>query len=100
MAEPVTQVQQASWRAEIAARIARHVKASGLRLNPNAKTVEALLDGLVRRKVRFGDYYCPCRVVTGDPEQDAANVCPCQSHAAEVAATGHCRCALFFAAGR
>jgi ferredoxin-thioredoxin reductase catalytic subunit len=100
MTEPVTRDQQAAWRAEIAERVARHAKASGLRLNPNAKAFEALLDGLVRRKVRFGDYYCPCRVVTGDPNQDAANVCPCQSHGAEVAATGHCHCGLFFAAER
>jgi ferredoxin-thioredoxin reductase catalytic subunit len=99
MAEPVTEARRATWRAEIAARIRRHLETSGLRLNPDPKAVEALLDGLVRRKARFGDYYCPCRVVTGDPKRDAANVCPCESHAAEVAATGHCHCALFFAAG-
>jgi ferredoxin-thioredoxin reductase catalytic subunit len=45
--------------------------------------------------VKFGDYYCPCRVVTGNPETDLANVCPCRTHEEEIARSGKCHCGLF-----
>ncbi|HUW99712.1 MAG: ferredoxin-thioredoxin reductase catalytic domain-containing protein [Phycisphaerae bacterium] len=84
-----------AYRAEIAERVRRHADESACRLNPNAKVVEALLDGLVRRKERFGDYYCPCRVVTGNEETDRANVCPCKTHEEEIARAEKCHCGLF-----
>ena len=84
-----------AYRAEIAERVRRHAAETPCRLNPDAKVVEALLDGLVRRKERFGDYYCPCRVVTGNEETDRANICPCKTHEEEIARTGKCHCGLF-----
>jgi ferredoxin-thioredoxin reductase catalytic subunit len=98
MAEEATPQDTDAYRREITERIEAHVKATGYRLNPSEKAVEALIGGLVKRKVNFGDYYCPCRVVTGDAETDEPNVCPCASHEAEIAANGKCHCALFFAA--
>ncbi len=98
MADEPTQQEIEAYRREITERIDAHVKATGYRLNPSEKAVEALVGGLVKRRVRFGDYYCPCRVVTGDPVTDDPNVCPCASHEAEIAAGGKCHCALFFAA--
>jgi len=83
------------YRREIAERIGRHVASSACRLNPNARTVEALVEGLVRRRAKAGDYYCPCRVVTGDAETDRRNVCPCATHEAEIAEAGKCHCGLF-----
>lgn len=95
MAEAQGGPETETLRHEVAERIRRHIGASACRLNPDAKIVAALVEGLVRRKLKFGDYYCPCRVVTGNADIDRRNVCPCETHEAEIAETGHCHCALF-----
>ena len=84
-----------TWRHEMAARIRKHVAESACRLNPDAKIVAALTEGLVKRRAKFGDFYCPCRILTGKAETDRGNVCPCSSHEAEIAETGMCHCHLF-----
>jgi len=84
-----------AWRQEITERIRKHVAESACRLNPDARIVEALIEGLVKRKARFGDFCCPCRVVTGNPQADRRAVCPCETHEAEIAETGKCHCGLF-----
>jgi ferredoxin-thioredoxin reductase catalytic subunit len=83
------------WRQEIADRIHRHVAESACRLNPSETVVAALIEGLVRRRAKAGDFYCPCRIVTGNVETDRNNVCPCVTHEAEIAETGRCHCGLF-----
>ena len=82
-------------RREIAERIRKHVAESVCRLNPDTRLVAALVEGLVKRRARFGDFYCPCRIVTGKAETDRGNVCPCSTHEAEIAETGMCHCHLF-----
>jgi len=86
---------EATYRKEIADRVRRHEAESACRLNPDTHLVESLIDGLVRRKIRSGDYYCPCRIVTGNAETDRRNVCPCATHESEIAATGKCHCGLY-----
>jgi len=82
-------------RQEITDRIRKHAAESACRLNPDPKIVSTLIEGLVRRRVKFGDYYCPCRIVTGNPETDRGNICPCETHEAEIAEKGKCHCGLF-----
>jgi ferredoxin-thioredoxin reductase catalytic chain len=84
-----------NYRKEIADRVQKHEAQSACRLNPDTRMVEGLIEGLVRRKVKFGDYYCPCRIVTGKADVDKLNVCPCVTHEDEIAQTGKCHCALF-----
>ncbi len=82
--------------AVIEERSRRHARENGMALNPDAKALKMLLTALGRRKVRYGEFYCPCRVVTGLPEKDLPSVCPCEPHRREVAEKGHCLCSLFF----
>jgi ferredoxin-thioredoxin reductase catalytic subunit len=84
-----------TWRREIEQRVRRHAAESSCRLNPDERIVSALLEGLTKRKARSGDFYCPCRVVTGNAETDRRNVCPCTTHEDEIAETGKCHCGLF-----
>jgi ferredoxin-thioredoxin reductase catalytic subunit len=93
MADDAGQLED--WRREIAERIRKHTAQSACRLNPDQRMVDALIDGLLRRKARFGDYYCPCRVVTGKADADRRNVCPCETHEAEIAEKGRCHCGLY-----
>lgn len=69
---------------------------SGFQLNPNEKTVEGIMAGLLRNKKFKGDIYCPCRVVTGNKEEDKKIVCPCVYHQGEIELDGHCKCTLFW----
>lgn len=69
----------------------------GLRLNPDERQRGTVIRGLVRNRERFGAQYCPCRIRSGDPEKDAAIVCPCVHREEEIDAAGRCHCNLFFA---
>jgi ferredoxin-thioredoxin reductase catalytic subunit len=85
------------FEAEIRKIIQGHATESGCRPNPDEKTLDGIIKGLVRRKVRFGEFYCPCRVVAGKKDEDAKKICPCYWHEEEVKNNGHCLCRLFYA---
>ena len=72
-----------------------YAKSKGFKLNPNDAIVLGLVKGLLLRKERFGEIYCPCRKVTGDKEEDKKIICPCIYHEDEIAKDGHCFCNLF-----
>ncbi len=80
---------------EMRARLEAYAEAKGLRLNPDEEMVSRVIRGLVKRQQKFGKPYCPCRVVTGDPEKDDKCVCPCDYHMEEIARDGICYCRLF-----
>jgi len=65
-------------------------------LNPEPKLLEALADGVLKNKEKFGYGFCPCRLRDGTKEQDIALLCPCnfktQPNWNE---KGRCWCGLF-----
>ena len=67
----------------------------GIKVNPDEKRVKQVIDELLKKKEKFGELYCPCRVVTGDKEKDDEIVCPCVFHRGEIELQGHCMCMLF-----
>ncbi len=79
---------------EIAERIA---KVKGWKVNPDKKAAQEIIDGLNRNKETKGKYYCPCKIVTGDPEVDKDIICPCKDAQKEIDEMGHCHCGLFYA---
>ena len=72
-----------------------HVAKTGIHLNPDKKIVTDVIDKLILKKGKFGDYYCPCRFVTKNIEKDKEIVCPCVFHRGEIELQGHCLCTLF-----
>jgi len=60
-------------------------------LNPDLKALGKLYIALAKNTVKHGKPYCPCRI-----RQHPGNVCPCSSVKIDIAATGHCKCRLFF----
>ncbi len=74
----------------------RYCELSGYKLNPDMKMAEIVIEGLAKNRVNKGFQYCPCRPLTGDPEQDKLKICPCKWHKDEIAADGHCHCQLFY----
>lgn len=72
--------------------MARKFKVS---LNPDEEHVRKVAKGLVKNYEKYGHYFCPCRVVTGDLDLDIKNDCPCVYVQREIYEKGQCHCALF-----
>ncbi len=83
-------------RAEILSWARQYAEENGWVLNPDTVQLDAVIRGLVRNQMRKGERYCPCRIMTGEPEADTAIICPCRYHTDEIASDGHCHCNLFF----
>ena len=71
-------------------------KIEGVKVNPDKERVEVIIKGLMKKKEKHGEVYCPCRLVTGDKEKDEEIICPCVFHRGEIELEGKCRCLLFF----
>ncbi len=81
---------------DIRAFAVKYAKEHGLVLNPDDKRLNAVIKGLARNMRKHGAHYCPCRVRTGDTEEDKKIICPCIYHGKELEETGACHCQLFF----
>lgn len=65
-------------------------------LNYEEKQLRAVIRGLARNLIRHGEQYCPCRIRSGDSEEDKEIICPCIFHENEIRQLGRCHCNLFF----
>ena len=65
-----------------------------IRLTDNKSHLNRIIDGLMNRKAKFGDYFCPCKVPPKDLT-NTADVCPCADCVGDVKRDGHCACRLF-----
>lgn len=66
-----------------------------MKLNPDKKVVERIMQGLDFNEKKYGKRYCPCRRVTGNEAEDAKIICPCVYAKAEIEKDGKCFCGLF-----
>ncbi len=63
--------------------------------NKNRATVFELFEGLLINKKRYGYTGCPCRLLSGDPDDDKDIICPCIHREPEFEEYGSCYCNLF-----
>jgi len=84
-----------SYVNELIERYNNYAKSNGFRLNPDKKTVERVVNGLVENEKKHGEKYCPCRRISGDKEEDSKKTCPCVWHKDEIKKDGHCLCNLY-----
>ena len=80
---------------EIIKNYAAYARKNGFQLNPDTKTVERVINGLLANEKKTGKKYCPCRRLSGNQAEDLKKVCPCAYHKEEIAAEGRCYCGLF-----
>lgn len=80
---------------ELMNKLKKNLQGKSFILNPDKKILNTLINGLIKNKEEYGEFYCPCRLVTGDKICDSKNICPCSNHEEEVEETGHCHCWLF-----
>jgi ferredoxin-thioredoxin reductase catalytic subunit len=62
--------------------------------NDRERTFE-LLEGLLENKERYGYMVCPCRLASGDREEDKDIICPCIYREPDVEEYGSCYCNLY-----
>jgi len=73
----------------ITQRVENFARLRGYRFNEMKKP---LIEGLLKKYERFGDFYCPCKI-DNIPE----NVCPClETRQGSVEKNGRCHCGLFW----
>ena len=68
--------------------IYQHARLWGYYVNPNQ--LLKIIKGLQRNYEKYGEPYCPCKVVSGDKEKDAMFICPCEQHHKEIEETVSC----------
>ncbi|MCD4821668.1 MAG: thioredoxin fold domain-containing protein [Methanococcoides sp.] len=74
----------------------KYADKAGYLLNPDEESLHLVLEGLARNRNKHGKNYCPCRIVTGDDQEDKKIICPCIYHKDEISNDGSCHCDLFF----
>lgn len=62
--------------------------------NDNARVME-LVEALLVNKARYGYMVCPCRLASGDRDNDRDIICPCDYREPDVAEFGSCYCNLY-----
>ncbi len=67
----------------------------GYFFNQNTEQVQALLQGLITNRERYGYMSCPCRLASEEREKDRDIICPCAYRKEDVAQYGSCYCGLY-----
>ncbi|MFL7793149.1 MAG: ferredoxin-thioredoxin reductase catalytic domain-containing protein [Anaerolineae bacterium] len=76
-------------------RLDKDAEASGYHLNPDREFTRGLVEGLLVNEARYGYQACPCRLATGDKQQDLDIICPCDYRDPDLVDWGACYCALY-----
>jgi len=73
----------------------RDAKGGGYNLNPDSEMVLMLCEGLATNVERYGYMACPCRLPTGNRQDDLDIICPCDYRDPDLSDYGACYCALY-----
>ncbi|MFY9940589.1 MAG: ferredoxin-thioredoxin reductase catalytic domain-containing protein [Desulfobacterales bacterium] len=67
----------------------------GYFFNKDRERVMDLMTALLFNKERYGYMGCPCRLVSGDKQNDRDIICPCVYRTPDVEEYGSCYCNLY-----
>ena len=70
-------------------------EAKGYYVNTDPKRVMELLAALLLNQQRYGYMGCPCRLLSGNRDQDRDIICPCVYSVPDIAEYGSCYCNLY-----
>jgi len=76
-------------------RLKWEAEASGYYLNPDVEFAKDLVRSLIINERRYGYRACPCRLASGDKEDDLDIICPCDYRDPDLDDYGSCYCALY-----
>jgi ferredoxin-thioredoxin reductase catalytic chain len=72
------------------ARLKAEAEAAGYHLNPENDFTGELVSGLISNEKRYGYQACPCRLASGDKNEDLDIICPCDYRDADITEFGCC----------
>jgi len=58
-------------------RLKAEARDAGYHLNPDAEFTRGLVESLIINERRYGYWACPCRLASGNKEDDLDIICPC-----------------------
>ncbi len=70
-------------------------ESKGYFFNKDRDRVFELLEALITNKKRYGYMACPCRLASGNKDNDKDIICPCVYRAPDVEEYGSCYCSLY-----
>jgi ferredoxin-thioredoxin reductase catalytic subunit/rubredoxin len=76
-------------------KLRKEAEAAGYRFTPDAAFARELIQGLLANEERYGYRACPCRLASGNKEDDLDIICPCDYRDADLETYGACYCALY-----
>jgi len=76
-------------------RLFREAEDSGYHLNPDLVFTKQLIKSLVINERRYGYRACPCRLASGDKQDDLDIICPCDYRDPDLDEYDACYCALY-----
>mgnify|MGYP001121920083 CR=1 FL=1 len=76
-------------------RLDKEAEEGGYHLNPDREFVKSLIKGLLTNNERYGYMACPCRLASGNKDEDLDLICPCDYRDQDLVEYGACYCALY-----
>ena len=73
----------------------KEAESGGYHLNPDVGFAKGLIEGLLVNEKRYGYQSCPCRLASGDRQEDLDIICPCDYRDEDLVRYGACYCALY-----
>ena len=73
----------------------REAEAGGYHLNPDVEFTKGLVRGLLVNERRCGYGACPCRLASGNKQDDLDIICPCDYRDPDLNDYDACYCALY-----
>ena len=67
----------------------------GYCFSSDTERVMDLMEALIANKERYGYMCCPCRLSSGDRENDSDIICPCVYREQDIKEFGSCYCNLY-----
>ena len=76
-------------------RLNREAEAGGYHLNPDVEFTKELVKGLLTNERRYGYWACPCRLASGEKQEDIDIICPCDYRDPDLSDYNTCYCGLY-----
>ena len=71
-------------------RLKKEAEAGGYHLNPDVPFTSDLVKGLIVNERRYGYWACPCRLASGNKQDDLDIICPCDYRDPDLTEHGCC----------
>lgn len=75
--------------------VKKDVEAHGYHLNRDAEFTKYLLKNILLNENRYGYGACPCRLASGNKEEDLDIICPCDYRDPDLTDYNTCYCGLY-----